>query len=275
MNTQGDGRRSLLLKAAVGLVTSQVRHENAWFPGSVTGGLALIAGPALWLTALILRYAGLETSNLPADQRARLAAEPVAAPGQLVAYVENPGLVIAGYSTFAAACIIVSFAVITFGRVAAERSYHLAQLGAVAVVASLAARLYFLGVELTAFRLVDALGLEDATRFVMDSYVELSYGLSYVPVAASAGALLGGVLLSLGALRAGTIGAGRCVLLMSWAWTFLGVLKDSDGGSISGGVALCIVMVPLGVRVLGGRVSVLRTQAVPEPLDRRFPAWLW
>lgn len=80
MNTQGDGRRSPLLKAAAGLVTSQVRHENAWFPGCVTGGLALIAGPALWLTALILRYAGLETSNLTADQRARLALSPLLHP---------------------------------------------------------------------------------------------------------------------------------------------------------------------------------------------------
>ena len=66
---------------------------------------------------------------------------------------------------------------------------------------SLTARLYFAGVDLTAFRLVDSLGLEAATTFVVGSYVDLSYGLAYVPVAASAGALVGGVLLAVAGLR--------------------------------------------------------------------------
>jgi hypothetical protein len=109
--------------------------------------------------------------------------------------------VTAGYALFAAACILLAFAMLTFCRIVATRSPILAQLGAVAIVASLFGRLYFSGVELTAFRLVDAYGLEAATTFVMDYYPELSYGLWYVPVTASAGALVGGVLLSIGAFR--------------------------------------------------------------------------
>ena len=60
--------------------------------------------------------------------------------------------------------------------------------------------------------------------------------LAYIPVAASAGALVGGVLLAVAAVRSGTLGALRALLLLSWAWTFIGVLKESDGGTIIGAV---------------------------------------
>jgi hypothetical protein len=201
--------------------------------------------------------------------------QPFAAPGQLAAYAHDPRLVIGGYATFAAACIALIFGMTSFARVVAERSYLLGQVGGVAVVASLAARLYFSGVELTAFRLVDVIGLDAATRFVMDSYVELSYGLSYVPVTASAGALVGGVLLSIGALRSGTLGVIRCVLLLMWSWTFVGVLKESDAGSIQGGLALCLVLIPIGVGMLTGKMRSLRTSSSADQWTRSRVGWIW
>ena len=164
---------------------------------------------------------------------------------------------------------------LTLARIAAGTSPVLAHLGATCVVASLFGRLYFSGVDLTVFRLVDALGLDAATEFVLDDYVELSYGLWYIPVTASAGALVGGVLLSLGALRAGVLGLVRCVLLLAWAWTFLGVLKESDVGSIQGATALCVVLVPIGVQVLRGRIPTLRTASGPIPIEERRTRSLW
>jgi hypothetical protein len=226
------------------------------------------------LVALTLRYAGLEAAALTAEERTWLAQQPFAAPGQLVAYARNPSLVIAGYATFAAACVVLVFGIITFAKVVAERSLFLAQLGGVAVVASLAGRLYFAGVESTSFRLVDVIGLAAATDFVMDSYVELSYGLAYVPVVASAGALVGGVLLSVGALRSGTLGVVRCLLLLAWAWTFLGVLKESDVGSVLGGIALCVVMVPIGIGQLRRRLTGVE-EPVPDHRRRGLSDWLW
>jgi hypothetical protein len=166
--------------AAARLFDSRRRFPNAWFPGRVIGGIALSLGPVLWLVALTLRYAGLKAAALTADELTWLAEQPFAAPGQLVAYARNPILVIAGYATFAAACVVLLFGMIAFARVVVEGSKLLAQLGGAAVVASLAGRLYFSGVELTSFRLVDAIGLAPATDFVMGSYVELSYGLAYV-----------------------------------------------------------------------------------------------
>ena len=261
--------------AAARLFDSRSRFPDAWFPGRVIGGIALSLGPVLWLAALSLRYAGLEAAALTASERAWLAEQPFAAPGQLVAYARNPGLVIAGYATFAAACIVLVFGIIAFAKVVAERSNLLAQVGGVAVVASLAGRLYFSGVELTSFRLVDAIGLAAATEFVMDSYVDLSYGLAYVPVVASAGALVGGVLLSVGALRSGTLGILRCLLLVAWAWTFLGVLKESDVGSVLGGIALCVVMVPIGIGLLGRRLTGVEEPSVPDHRRRGPLDWLW
>ena len=210
-----------------------------------------------------------------ASERTWLAEQPFAAPGQLVAYARNPSLVVAGYATFAAACVVLLFGIIAFAKVVAEGSKLLAQLGGVAVVASLAGRLYFSGVELTSFRLVDVIGLAATTEFVMDSYVELSYGLAYVPVVASAGALVGGVLLSVGALRTGTLGILRCVLLLAWAWTFLGVLKESDVGSILGGIALCVVLVPIGTGLLRRRRPGLEEPGVPDHRRRGLRNWLW
>ena len=48
----------------------------------------------------------------------------------------------------------------------------------------------------------------------------------------------------------GTLDVVRSLLLILWGWTFMGVLKDSDWGTVLGGTALCVVLVPLGVKLL-------------------------
>ncbi|WP_143121570.1 hypothetical protein [Saccharopolyspora antimicrobica] len=58
------------------------------------------------------------------------------------------------------------------------------------------------GVDLTAFQLVDRIGLQQATDFVLGSYVDLSCGLWRIPVTASAGSILGMLLLGLARGRA-------------------------------------------------------------------------
>ena len=85
----------------------------------------------------------------------------------------------------------------------------------------------------------------------------------------------GGVLLSVAALRTGTLGILRCVLLLAWAWTFLGVLKESDVGSIQGGIALCVVMVPVGIELLRRRLTGLEEPSVPDDRRRELTEWLW
>ncbi|HEU4547754.1 MAG TPA: hypothetical protein VFR88_15800 [Microlunatus sp.] len=219
---------------------------------------------------MVLRYAGLRAAGFDPSYLTWLAQQPFAAPGQLAAYEQNRSVVIAGYAVLVAACLVGVPAFCTFAKIAAERSPVLAHLGGAAVVMSLSARLYFAGVDLTAFRLVDAFGLEAATTFVMGSYVELSYGLAYIPVTASAGALVGGVLLAVAAVRSGTLGALRALLLLGWAWTFIGVLKESDGGTIIGAVGLCLVLIPLGWSLLTRR----NWRASLEPAHQPHQ-WIW
>jgi hypothetical protein len=254
---------------------SGVVQTNAWVPGRVIGGGAMVLGALLWLMGLVLRYLGYRLATFPPEQSAWFAQQPFAAPAQLAAYAQHPKLVTAGYALFAGACIVLAFGVLTLARIVATASPVLAHLGATCVVASLFGRLYFSGVDLTAFRLVDVQGLPQSTAFVLDSYVELSYGLWFIPVTASAGALVGGLLLSLGAFRAGVLGLVRCALFLVWAWTFLGVLKESDAGSMQGAIALCVVLVPLGIQVLRERVPALRTSSEPTVTQSLRSHWLW
>ena len=88
--------------------------EAAWFPGRVIGGITLIVGPALWLVAMILRYAGSRSADWTAEQRAWFDAQEFAAPEQLAAYAHAPGLVTAAYAAFAAGCLVLIFGMITF-----------------------------------------------------------------------------------------------------------------------------------------------------------------
>jgi hypothetical protein len=201
--------------------------------------LALTAGPLVWSAALLVRHLGVETAGFTAAERARFDAEPFAAPEQLAAYARQPELVTAGYALFALASILLCGTVIVFAR---EIGGRLALVGGALVVASLFARLYFSGVDLTAFSLVDRIGLDQATSFAMESYVDLSYGLWRIPVTASAGSIIGAVLLAVAGWRAGRLGVARCALLLSFGWVFMGVLKEATlAGVLHGGVAAVVL----------------------------------
>ncbi len=199
----------------------------------------LVLGPLVWFAALLVRHLGVRTAEFPAAEQARFAAEPFAAPRQLAAYAQQPGLVTAGYALFALAAVLLSATVIVFARQVGGR---LALAGAALFVASLFARLYFSGVDLAAFELVDRLGPDRATEFVMDSYVDLSYGLWRIPVTASAGSIAGAVLLAVAAWREKALGVVRCLLLLSFGWVFMGVLKEVDLITVLHGGIVAIVL---------------------------------
>ncbi|PWK85006.1 hypothetical protein C8D88_107213 [Lentzea atacamensis] len=210
--------------------------------------LALGIGPLVWFAALLVRHLGVETAGFTVAERARFDAEPFAAPGQLAAYARQPELVTAGYALFALASILLCATVIVFAR---EIGGRLAFAGGAVLVASLFARLYFSGIDLTAFVLVDRMGLDRAAAFAMESYVDLSYGLWRVPVAASAGSIVGAVLLAIGGWRAGKLGVVPCFLLLSFGWVFMGVLKEATLITVlHGGVAAVVLF---GWWTVGGR----------------------
>jgi hypothetical protein len=172
-------------------------------------------------------------------------------------------LIIAGYALFAGASVLLLPAVFGLARSAVVGRGWLASIGGLLVAVSLMARLYFSGVDLTAFELVDQLGLEAATKFVLDAYVDLSYGLWMIPVSLSAGSIFGCLVLAIAAYRAGVFGPGRCLLLIWWGWTFMGVLKDGHLGTVLGGIALCLTMIPLGI---GCSVAAIPNKRYRSPL---------
>ncbi|HEX8869315.1 MAG TPA: hypothetical protein VF821_26880, partial [Lentzea sp.] len=201
--------------------------------------LALVAGPLVWFAALLVRHLGVETAGFTAAERARFDAEPFAAPEQLAAYARQPGLVTAGYALFFLASILLCATVIVFSR---EIGGRLAGVGGALMVASLFSRALRAGIDLTAFELVDRVGVEQATSFVMGSYVDLSYALWRIPVTASAGSIVGAVLLAVAGWRAGRLGVVPCALLLSFGWMWLGVLKEATLVSVvHGGVAAVVL----------------------------------
>lgn len=246
-------------------------HTNAWVPGRRIGGATMIIGSLVWFAGLLVRYLAVHVADLSAEQRARFDAQNFAAPRELAVYAQEPALVTAGYALFAGGTILLFPAVLTFARIVAARCPQLAWWGGTIFITSLFARLYYSGVELTAFQLVDTLGLQQATQVVLGSYAELSYGLWMIPVTGALGAIVGIVLLVIGAFRAGTIGLGRGVLLLSFGWVFMGVLKQSDlvFGVLGGGVAVCVVFIPLGIVVLRDRIPPLHTTT--KPLTKTAP----
>ncbi|GAA3168529.1 hypothetical protein GCM10010466_68360 [Planomonospora alba] len=251
-------------------ITPASVHHSAWFPGRFIGGGALVLGPLLWFAGLTLRHLAGSTAEFTSEQRAFFATQPFAAPEQLAAYAVNPGPATAGYALYTAGAIVLCLAVVVLARVAAAGSPRLARLGGALVVVGLFSRLYWAGVDETALRLIGTLGLERTTEIVMDLYTDISYGPWRVPVSAAFGLYVGTPLLGLAAFRSGAFGTGRVVLFLFAGWMWTGVLKRSEliDGVLSG-AALCLVLVPLGIKVLRDAAPQPRTQA--QPAEGRAP----
>lgn len=203
-------------------------RTNAGFPGRWVSEAALVLGPLLWLTGLLVRDFAQRTAGLGPEERAALEGSLFAAPDPLALYAQNPTLVATGYALFALGALALWPAFTALARMCVERSPELAIAGGVLLVTCLFARLYVTGVEQTAFQMVDVMGLEQATSEVLESYREISYGPWRIAVTAAALQYLGGPLLAVAAYRARVFGTGRALLLVFWATLWSGVLKESD-----------------------------------------------
>lgn len=245
------------------------RYQNVWFPGRWIGGAALIAGPVIWLIGLILRYLALHSGTFSAEELAHFAEQPFAAPGQLAAYVEEPGLVTAGYAAFLLGAILLFPAFATLARLVAARSPGLAFSGATLLLLGCFARAYWAGVDHSALLLTEAQQLDRVTTLVLDLYVDISYGPLRVPITAAFGQYVGALLLAVGAYRAKTFGLGRALLFLWWGVMWTGVLKASQLADVVSAAGLCVVLIPLGFQVLRERIPELRTRCVTSSVGGR------
>jgi hypothetical protein len=155
----------------------------------------------VFLAGLVVRHIGAAVATFPRAQEAWFDEQTFAAPRQLAAYAQHPGLVTTGYTLFAVGSVLMVPALLAFGRVVARGAPRLAYWGALLLVLAQFRRLYFGGIEVSAFRLVDTIGLSRATDWVLDNYIDLSYGLGRIPATLSVGSIVGGLVLAVGAYR--------------------------------------------------------------------------
>jgi hypothetical protein len=213
------------------------------FPGRWVGGIALILGPLLLLTGVMLRL------------RFHFFF-----PEQLAAYQAHPFLMDASYCTFAAGNVLMWPAVLTLtGLIAAKRAGW-ALWGGIFAISGLFARTFHAGVDHLAFQLVRVQNLDLATKSVADSY-----GVFHIFSTFNLAIMLGWVVLAIGAYLSGTLPMPRSIALALMSALPLGVLKGTTPFSIVATVGLCAVLVPLGVKVLG---------AGPMPSLRSALGWL-
>ena len=245
------------------------RYPDPWFPGPLIGGVALIAGPALWCLGLLLRYLPAHSDLLFGPERwADLRDGPFAAPMELAIYESSPGFVLTGFAVFMLGALTLAFAYPALARIVATRSPRLAWWGASLVILGLFARFYWAGVEQAAFVMTEQRGAEATADFVLGSYPVLSYGPWRIVVWCSALHYLGIVLLVIGAYRAQILGLARCAALL-WAGAMWGgVLKESHLLDVLSSAAACAILAPIGMNLLRGRTA-------SDDLNRRAAAIRW
>lgn len=238
-----------------------------WFPGRWVSGAALVLGPLLYFAGLFLRHRAQRTGEFTEQERADLAESGFALPEQLALYAQNPDLVTHAYAAFAASAAVLMVAYLALAQLSVRRAPVLAVVGGLCAILSELVRFQRAGIDHTAFQLVDELGLERATEAFQATYVPVSYGPWWVPVTLSALGFVAPLLLAGALFRAGVFGTGRAALLVAGMFLWSGVLKEAQLHDwLVGGTALCVVLVPLGVRMLLGRP--------PEPRrERRLLSW--
>src|SRR4051812_22435660 len=154
-----------------------------WFPGRWIGGTALIAGPVLWLTGVLLR--------LPFH---------FFFPQQLTAYEQAPVQMAAAYSCVLAGQLLVALGVLAAAEMTGRTRPALATWGGLLVLLGLFARTFHAGADHLAFQLVAPLGVRSATEVV-----GTSYGAAHIVAALNPAIMFGWPVLALGAWRAGVL----------------------------------------------------------------------
>ncbi|GLY93992.1 hypothetical protein Acsp02_12480 [Actinoplanes sp. NBRC 103695] len=131
--------------------------------------VVLVLGPLCWFVGLLLRTLAVSSAGFTPAEVAQFGAEPFAVREQLAAYVANPALTVAGYATFLAGAVLLIPATAGLTWLVARRSPVLAASGGALAILGLVARVYFAGVDHTAFQLVDSRGLDAAATMVLDT----------------------------------------------------------------------------------------------------------
>ncbi|MBN9319106.1 MAG: hypothetical protein BGN86_02230 [Caulobacterales bacterium 68-7] len=203
-------------------------EDAFWFPGRWIGGLSLILGPLLLLTAALLRI----RFHFFFDT-------------QLAAYADHPALITSAYSCFVVGCMFTWPGIVTLARAIGQTHPVLATWGGMFAIMGLIGRVFHGGIDHLAFQLVNVQSLEAATAAVRDSY-QVFHVVRYF----NGMMMIGWPVLALGAWRAGLFGWPRALALASMMFLPLGTLKGTRWESPWLLLGLCVAFIPFGVKVL-------------------------
>ncbi|WP_157249165.1 hypothetical protein [Nonomuraea typhae] len=201
---------------------------NESFPGRWIEGAGLVGGPSLLLAGGLLRS---ESDGF--------------FPSQLAAFAQNPTLMTASYSVFAAGLVLLVPATLALTRRIGATHARLARWGGALVLAGLLARIFHHGVNHLAMQLVNVQGQAAALRAVSEQYS--SFHLFQLFNVAT---FLGWIVLAVAAWRSQVLGVVGSVGLALMTSLPLGVLKGTGPMSIVAAAGLCAALLPLGVKVL-------------------------
>jgi len=224
--------------------------SDHWFPGRWVGGTTLIVGPLLVLTGVVMRLPLLFA--FPAEKLAALQAGGTYFPLELAAFDAHPHLMITAYGAFLAGNIAMWPAVLTLASLIGRTHRTWALWGGTLAMFGLFARTFHAGVDYFALQLTQVQTLDVATRAVADAYPAISYGPFDLVGILGFAVLIGWVVLAIGTYRSRVLGALRSAALGAMALLMQGVLKGGTAASVLEATALCVALVPLGIRVLRG-----------------------
>lgn len=214
------------------------RVRDNWFPGRWLGGISLIIGPIFMLIGVILR------SKFH-----------FFFPDQLEAYKAHSTLLFISYSFFIAGNVLLWPAVISLCQFISMKKPNWALWGGSFAIFGLFARTFHAGVDHLAFQMVRIIGVEATTKVMAQTYGAFHIFHSLSPLI-----MFGWIILAIGSYCAKVLGLIRSIMLGLMSSLPLGVLKGTTPFSIVATLALCIALVPLGIRVLkdGVRPSLKR-----------------
>lgn len=198
------------------------------FPGKLVGGVSLILAPIFLLIGSLLRcqYHFFFIS-------------------QLAAYAAQPSQIIAAYSCFVVGNVLMCPAVLCLVQYIGIKSPKWAICGGMLVILGLFTRTFHGGIDHLAFQLVAVQNLEMATKAVNDSYsafhIMRCFNLTIV---------FGWIILAIGSYRSGVFGWARAISLGSMVLLPLGTLKGTKVESMVATVAICIALIPFGIKLM-------------------------
>lgn len=179
-------------------------------------------------------------------------------PQQLAAYKSHPELIFTSYSLFLAGNILLWPAIVSLAHLIGQKKPSWAIWGASLVLFGLFARAFHAGADYMAFQIAGTQNVKLATQIVADSYSTF-----HVAHLLSGTIMFGWIVLAIGAYLSGVLNIYRAIALGLMSILMMGVLKGTSVTSVVAALALCVALVPLGVKLLNQGSSLsLKSKAI-------------